>query len=119
MPSEFDDIVIGTNDALRRQLRYKTDGSTAWTTVDLTAATEVYLYLITAAGAIAKTFLLKTTHAALCPEAGATGYLTFEAEDDTFVAADIGTYILRFRVVNAQWPDGKTFQSSTGVRITT
>ena len=116
LPNEFDDVVVCTNDGFRRQLRYKADAATAWTNVDLTAATEIHVYLLTSAGVVAKTFLAKTTHVALFTLTSA-GYIEFQAALTTFVAADAGSYLLRLRVVNSSWPDGKTFSSPAGVRI--
>lgn len=116
MPTEFDEIVIATNDGFRRQLRYKADGATSWTNLDLTDATEIHVDLLRADGTTARTFKAVTTDVALFT-ADASGYLEFQPTHTTFTAAHVGSYLLRVRVENETWPKGRTFPSAVGIRI--
>ena len=116
LPREFTEIVWGTNDGLRRTIRYKTSSSGSWTNVDLSAATAVYLYLINVDGTVVHEFEGVGDDAALF-SLGATGTLVFTPAAATFAAADEGTYLLWIKVVDATWTAGKTFKSTVGVRI--
>jgi len=116
-PTSYDDVVYGTSDGWRRQLRYKADGDAAWTNVDLTAASAIAVYLLDLDGSVKRTFAALGADSALFA-VDADGYLTFEAAADTFAASDVGAYILRVKVTTSSWPAGKVFKSDAGVRIT-
>ncbi len=116
LPRKFTDLCYGTSDGFRRTVRYKTSSAGDWINVDLSAATAVYVYLISVDGSVIHEFEGVGDDAALM-DLGATGTLVFTAAADTFAAADAGTYLLWIKVVNAEWPAGKIFKSPTGIRI--
>jgi len=116
LPTNYTDVRFGTADGFRRTIRYKTSSDGSWSTVDLSAATTVHVYLIDETGAVHKSFEAVGDDAALF-DLGATGVLEFEAAADTFDADDAGAYNLWIKVTNDDWAAGKVFVSPVGIRI--
>jgi hypothetical protein len=116
LPREFTDIRWGTGDGFRRVIRYKTSSDGDWTTVDLTAATAVNVYLLAEDDTTAAEFEAVGADSALFT-LGATGVLVFEAAAGTFSSSDVGAYNLWIKVTDATWAAGKVFVSPVGIRI--